>query len=318
MAIDNDISQEQEMLDSIVQEANNVLARMDAVKTRFEQAGDTIERLNTALAQARELVATTAGNVEDTVNSAMDNIRDRLEACSNKHSEFFEQINTWTQSLGEAQSNFDQSAQATQEALANSKSIAEQLLEKVQQTASDFQSTAQDCVNDATEHVSNLADRYASEAQPAMDEFDDFLDNLRQEAESFVDDAGSQLENLQNEADNVMHEQLINPVSEHVGDAIEFLGNLGSQGIDGAIQAILAQGREALEQGVNSAIDELLQAVGSGIDQVIESIHKSGDDNELMREALRPIFDVIEELIGPIEETMGNVNSIAGAVGYEA
>ena len=318
MAIDNDVSQEQEMLDSIVQEANNVLARMDAVKTRFEQAGDTIERLNSALAQARELVAATASNVEDTVNSTMDNIRDRLDACEGKHNDFFEQINTWTQALGEAQSNFDQSAQATQTALENSKSVAEQLLEKVQQTASDFQSTAQDCVSDTTEHASNLAQRFAAEAQPAMDEFDGFLDNLRQQAETFVTDTGNQLESLQNQADNTMHEQLINPVSEHVGDAIEFLGNLGSQGVDGAIQAILAQGRETLEQGVNGAIDELLQAVGSGIDQVIESIHKAGDDNELMREALRPIFDVIEELIGPIEETMGNVNSIAAAVGYDA
>jgi ABC-type transporter Mla subunit MlaD len=304
------------MLDSIVQEAQAVLARMDSVKSRFESASATVDKLTAALTQARELVATTATNVEDAVNGTLDNIREGLQTCDGKHQDFFDQLTQWTQSLTEAHGKFETSAQATQSAVDKSQTFAEQMLEKIRQTASGFADVGQECVHDFTDHASTLAQRFDAEAQPALSDFDDFLGNLQKDAETFVDDTGATLENLQNNADSLMHDQLITPIGDHVGTALDFLGTLGSDGVDAAITSLMSQGRGLVEDGIKSTIDDLLSSVGSGIDDVMDSIHTSGGENEVMREALRPIFDVIEELMGPIEETMGNVNSIAGAVGY--
>jgi hypothetical protein len=79
----------------------------------------------------------------------------------------------------------------------------------------------------------------------------------------------------------------------------------------------MSQGRGILEDGVKSVVSELTDAVGREIDAVTDAMHKAGGDNEAVREALKPVFDIIDGLISPLEETIGNVRSVASAVGVD-
>ena len=60
-----------------------------------------------------------------------------------------------------------------------------------------------------------------------------------------------------------------------------------------------------------------MDKVAQELDQVMDHIHQAGQQSALPREAMKPILDEIDGLLKPVEETIGNVKSIASAVGFD-
>lgn len=312
-----DTHAEQEALDAIVQEAHGVLARMDEIKQRFDSVGNRVDRLNGALEQSKSALAGAAKHLEDAVHHTVGNLGHLVGDCETKHHELFGKIGHWSSELKAAKDHFDQSAKHAQSAVDHSQTLSQQMLEQVKHTAHSFVDHAKERVNKLHEHVADLGKQFEAEAHPAMASFDEFLQHMREQSESFVNTAHGHVEQFQHQTDDFVHSELINPIAEHANEAAQFLANVGHADVAGAVTGLMSQGREALEEGVKSVIGDLTDAVGHGIDEVTDAIHKSGGDNQVIREALKPVFDVIDSLIGPVSETIGNVKSVASAVGCD-
>jgi hypothetical protein len=145
-----------------------------------------------------------------------------------------------------------------------------------------------------------------------MTGFDEFLSHMKEQSETFAHNAHDHVEQYQHQLDSAVHSDLINPMTEHAAQAAQFLAAVGHEDVAGAVTGLMSQGREVLENGVNSVVSDLTDAVGREIDAVTDAMHKSGGENEAVREALKPVFDVIDSLISPLEETIGNVASAVG------
>lgn len=314
---ETDTHAEQEALDAIVQEARSVLARMDEIKQRFDSVGNRVERLNSALEQSKSALANASKRLEDASYHTIDNLGELVGDSETAHHGLFGKIGHWSSELKGAKDHFEQSTKHAQTAVDHSQSLSQQMLEQVKHTAHSFADRAKGRVNKLQEHVSELSKQFEAEAQPAMTGFDEFLQHMREQSESFVNNAHDHVEQFQRQTDDFVHSELIDPISEHANEAAQFLANVGHADIAGAVTGLMSQGREALEDGVKSVIGDLTDTVGQGIDEVIDAIHKSGDDNQLVREALKPVFEIIDSLIGPVSETIGNVKSVASAVGCD-
>lgn len=312
-----DTHAEQEALDAIVREAHSVLARMDEIKQRFDSVGHRVDRLNGAIEQSKSALSGAAKHLEEAAHHTIDNLGHLAGECENKHHELFGKIDHWSSDLKAAKDHFEQSAKHAQSAVENSQSVSQQMLDQVKHTAHAFVDHAKERVNRLHEHVAGLGKQFEAEAHPAMTSFDEFLQHTREQSETFINNAHDHVEQFQQQTDDFVQSELINPIAEHASEATQFLANLGHADIAGAVTGLMSQGREALEDGVKSVIGDLTDAVGQGIDEVTDAIHKAGGDNQVVREALKPVFDIIDSLIGPVSETIGNVKSVASAVGCD-
>lgn len=312
-----DTHAESEAFDAIVQEAHSVLARMDEVKGRFDSVGQKVEHLNGAIEHSKNVMAAASKHLEEAVHHTVENIGQLVTASEAEHHEAFAKMDQWASSLKSAMEHFEQSAKQAQTAVDHSKTVSQQMLEQVKHTAHSFVDSAKERVHSLHDHVSDLGKQFEAQAHPAMTGFDEFLSHMREQSETFAHNAHDHVDQFQHQLDGFVHSDLINPISEHAAQAAQFLAAVGHEDVAGAVTGLMTQGREALEEGVKAVVSDLTDAVGREIDSVTDAMHKAGGDNEAVREALKPVFDVIDGLIAPLEETIGNVRSVASAVGVD-
>lgn len=313
----SDTQAEHDALESIVQEAHSLLARMDEVKQRFDTVGHRIERLNEGIEQSKSMLTDAAKHVEHAVHHTASNLNHLAHDCDTKYHELFGMIGSWCSEIKGTKDHFDQSAKQALAAVDHSHTVSQQMLDQVKHVAATFVDSSKERVHKLHDHVSNLSKQFEAEAHPAMTGFDEFLQHMREQSEIFANNTHGHVEKLHHQTDEHVHAELINPISEHTTHAAEFLANVGHADITGAVTHLMSQGREVVEDQIKSVIGDLTDAVGREIDSVSDAIHKSGGENQLVREALKPVFDVIDGLIAPIEDTIGNVRSVASAVGFD-
>jgi chromosome segregation ATPase len=312
-----DTHAESEGFDAIVQDARSVVAHMDEVKQRFDSVGHRVEQMEGAMEQSKNTIAAAVKELEDAVHHTVTNLAALVGDGDSKYHELFSKIESWTTELKSAREQFDQSSKHAQSAVDHSQTLSQQLLEQVKHTAHTFVESSKERVNDLHEHVTELGKQFEAQAHPAMTGFDEFLTHMREQSETYSHSAHDHVDQLQHQVDNFVHAELIAPVVEHANQAVQFLASVGHADVAGAVTTLMHQGREALEDGVKAVIGDLTDAVGHEIDTVTQAIHHAGGENEGVREALKPVFDLVDELIEPVEETIGNVKSIAAAVGVD-
>jgi ABC-type transporter Mla subunit MlaD len=251
------------------------------------------------------------------VHHIVSNLATLVGDAETKHHELFGKIEHWSSELRAATGQFDQSAKHAQTTVEHSQTLSQQLLEQVKHSAQTFVDSSKDRVHDLHDHVTELGKQFESQAHPAMTGFDEFLTHMREQSEAFSHTAHDHVEQFQHRVDGFVHSDLINPMTEHASQAVQFLASVGHDDVAGAVTGLMSQGRDALEHGVKAVISDLTDAVGHEIDTVAQAIHTAGGENQVMREALKPVFDLVDELLDPIEETLGNIKSIAAAVGVD-
>lgn len=312
-----DTHAESEEFNAIIQEAHSVLARMDEVKQRFDSVGHKVDQLNSAVEHSKSTLATAGKHLEDAVHHTVEHISQLANTCETEHHEAYSKMEHWASEIKSAMEHFEQSAKTTQTAVDHSKTVSQQMLEQVKHTAHSFVESAKDRVHNLHDHVVDLGKQFEAQAHPAMTGFDEFLAHMKEQSETFAHNAHDHVEQFQHQLDSVVHSDLINPMVEHANQAVQFLAAVGHEDVAGAVTGLMSQGREVLENGVNTVVSDLTDAVGREIDAVTDAMHKAGGGNEAVREALKPVFDVIDGLISPLEETIGNVRSVASAVGVD-
>lgn len=312
-----DTHAESEEFNAIIQEARSVLARMDEVKQRFDSVGHKVEQLNGAVEHSKSVLTTASKHLEDAVHHSIEHIEELINACETHHHEIFAKMDHWVVDIKTAGEHFEQSAKHAQTAVDHSKTVSQQMLEQVKHTAHSFVDGAKERVHNLHDHVVDLGKQFESQAHPAMTGFDEFLSHMKEQSETFSHNAHDHVEQFQHQLDSTVHSDLINPMTEHAAQAVQFLAAVGHEDVAGAVTGLMSHGRDLLESGVNSVVSDLTDAVGREMDAVTDAMHKAGGENEAVREALKPVFDVIDSLISPLEETIGNVRSVASAVGVD-
>ncbi len=312
-----DTHAESEGFDAIVQDARSVVAHMDEVKQRFDSVGHRVEQLDGALQQSQASIAAAVKELEDAVHHTVSNLVSLVGDSDGKYHELFGRIDSWAAELKAAKEQFDQSAKHAQATVEHSQTLSQQLLEQVKHSAQTFVESSKDRVNDLHEHVTELGKQFESQAHPAMTNFDEFLSHMQQQSEAYSHSAHDHVDQLQHQVDGFVHSDLLQPVTEHATQAVQFLSHVGHEDVAGAVTSMMSQGREALEEGVKAVVSDLADAVGHEIDTVSQALHNAGGENQGVREALKPAFDLVEELLEPVEQTIGNVKSIAAAVGVD-
>lgn len=312
-----DTHAESEGFNAIVQDARSVVAHMDEVKQRFESVGHKVEQLDGTLEQSKTTIAAAVKELEDAIHHTVSNLTALVGDGDSKYHELFSKIESWSTGLKAAREQFDQSAKLAQTTVEHSQTLSQQLLEQVKHTAQTFVESSKDRVHDLHDHVTELGKQFEAQAHPAMTGFDEFLSHMREQSETYSHSAHDHVEQFQHQVDAFVHADLINPITEHATQAVQFLASVGHEDVAGAVTGLMSQGREALEDGVKAVITDLTSAVGHEIDTVTQAIHHAGGENEGVREALKPVFDLVDDLLQPVEETIGNIKSVAAAVGVD-
>ncbi len=312
-----DTHAESEGFDAIVQDARSVVAHMDEVKQRFDSVGHRVEQLDGALEHSKSSIAAAVKELEDAVHHTVSNLTALVGEGDSRYHELFGKIDGWSAGLKAAREQFDQSAKHAQSTVDHSQTLSQQLMEQVKQSAHTFVDSTKDRVHDLHDHVTELGKQFEAQAHPAMTGFDEFLSHMREQSEAYIHTAHDHVEQYQHQVDSFVHSDLINPITEQANQAVQFLTHVGHEDVAGAVTGLMSQGREALEEGVKAVISDLTDAVGRDIDAVTQALHNAGGENQGVRDALKPAFDLVEELLEPVEETIGNVKSIAAAVGVD-
>jgi methyl-accepting chemotaxis protein len=117
--------------------------------------------------------------------------------------------------------------------------------------------------------------------------------------------------------DDHMQQSLFQPLHGHLEETAQKLQQIASGDVDGKLHDVMQQTREQLEAHAKQVISNLVDKIAQELDQVSDHIHPAGQGSAIPREAMKPLIDGVEQLIKPVEETIGNVKSVAAAVGFD-
>lgn len=310
-----DTQAESEAFDAIVREAHNLLARMDEVKQRFDNVRRRIEMAGGAVTQSRGVLSTAVQGLQSAIHQTTTQMAALIGFCATEHQDIFVRLEDWTQLTGSAIAQLEKTANQALGAVDQSQQVAQTVFDQVAQTSRSFIESAKAQVSNLQVHVTELGEQFHAKAQPAMASFDEFLGSMIDQSDAYSHQVHGQVTQLQQQLETFVEAELLAPLTEHSAHANRFLADLGQVDVAGAVNLLMETGREALEEGVKGAIREVTDVVGDGIDAVIDALNEAGTDNELVREALEPVIEMVRSAIAPVEETIGNVRSIAAVVG---
>ena len=316
--MDIDVHSYQEELDTIVNEAKAVIARMDEMKHRFDA------------------VAAAVDTVEHSVQKLKTDVDAHVAATAQREEAFYahagERIHQWdaqvagayqkaVADLGEkikaAHELFLQKAGTAYEAVDKSHGIVQQLGELVKSTDHDVMDGVRNSIHAVQDDHAQFKQQFDGTTQPSLHVLDDLLNHTLQQGESFTNETHDHIEQIKQQTDEHMQQDLFQPLQMHLGETAQKVGQIASADVDAKLHDVLAQSRDQLEQHAKQVIANLVDKVASELDQVSDHIHQAGQSSAIPREAMKPIIDGIEQLIKPVEETIGNVKSVAAAVGFD-
>jgi ABC-type transporter Mla subunit MlaD len=316
--MDIDVHSYQEELDTIVNDAKAVLARMDEMKHRFDAVAAKVD-------EVEHLFGTVKTEIDQHVNATASNIETWFQHAQERIGQFDTQVTqAYQQAMADlvskiaaAEQLFGEKAGSAYQAVDKSHSIVQQLGELVKSTDHEVADGVRTGIHTVQDDIAQLKQQFDGTTHPSMTTLDDLLGHTQQQAEAYTHETHDHLEQLKQETDDHIQQNLFQPMQMHLGETAQKLGQIATGDVDGKLHEVMQQARENLEAHAKQVISNLVDKVAAELDQVSDHIHQAGQSSAIPREAMKPIIDGIEQLLKPVEETIGNVKSVAAAVGFD-
>ena len=316
--MDIDVHSYQEELDTIVNDARAVLARMDEMKHRFDAVAAKVDQVEHLLTNVKteidQHVTETSSHVEAFVHEAQDKIGQFAAQIIQPHQQAVTDLST---KMGAAQETFNQKATAAYEAIDKSHTVLQQLGELVKNTDHDVLDGVRGGIHTLQDDAAQLRQQFDGTTHPALATLSDLLEHTQQTAETFAHETHDHIEQLRQSTDDHMQQELFQPLQLHLGETAQKIAQIAQGDVDAKLHEVMQHTRDQLEAQAKQVISNLVDKIAQELDQVSDHIHKAGQSSAIPREAMKPIIDGIEQLIKPVEETIGNVKSVAAAVGFD-
>ena len=316
--MDIDVHSYQEELDTIVADARAVLARMDEMKHRMDATAMRVDHVEHALTSFKtdvdHQVQAIATDVETFHTQAMEKIG---QFDSQVTEPFTQAVTELMAKITAAEATFQQKSAEAFDAVDKSHTIVQQLGDLVKSTDHEVMDGVRNGIHALADDHAQLKQQFDGTTHPSLATLDDVLTHAQQTSETFMHETGEHLDQLRQQADEHIQQDLFQPMHLHLGETAQKLADIASGDVDHKLQEVMQHAREQLEAQAKQVISNLVDKVAAELDQVSDHIHKAGQGSAIPREAMKPIIDGIEQLIKPVEETIGNVKSIASAVGFD-
>jgi len=316
--MDIDVHSYQEELDTIVGDARAVLARMDEMKHRMDATAMRVDAIEHSLTSFKtdveQRVQATASDVETFHTHAMEQIG---QFDSQVTEPFTKSINDLLAKITTAEATFTQKSGEAFTAIDQSHSVVQQLGDLVKSTDHDVMDGVRNGIHALADDHAQLKQQFDGTTHPSLATLDDVLTHAQQTSETFMHETHDHLDQLRQQTDEHIQQELFQPMHLHLGETAQKLTEIASGDVDAKLHDVMEHTRQQLEDHAKQVISNLVDKVAQELDQVSDHIHKAGQGSAIPREAMKPLIDGIEQLIKPVEETIGNVKSIASAVGFD-
>lgn len=211
----------------------------------------------------------------------------------------------WKEIVDELSNSADEMDEVVEEAVSNFKSHAGDV--------ENAQRKVQDHSTKTSDWAGRLKNGLASEGlayREGIEEFQKIADEVDSAVKQSIETLGSEIEaNL--ETIRSVAEQGASEVETLVTSFEDRLTDLHldvlTKGIDDI--ANLAQGD--IEETLRSMLDEVKQAVADALQQILDLYAEADEENSLIREALEPLLDEIEEVFNPVEAMIEPIKQVA-------
>ncbi|HSV17584.1 MAG TPA: hypothetical protein VLR71_04180 [Casimicrobiaceae bacterium] len=316
--MDIDVHSYQEELDAIVNDAKAVLARMDEMKNRYDAVAAKVDHcehlMNDMKTDIDQHVATTAGNVETFFQEASEKIGQFDAQIGEPIQHAMDQMASL---LNQAEEHFNDKITVVFHAMDQSHTVLQQHGELVKSSDHEVADGIRNGLHTMQDNVAHFKQEFDGTTHPALATLSDALEHAQQTAETFTHETNDHLNQLMHATDEHMQQALFQPLHGHLEETAQKLAQIASGDVDAKLHDVMQQTREQLEAHAKQVISNLVDKVAQELDQVSDHIHKAGQGSAIPREAMKPLIDGVEQLIKPVEETIGNVKSVAAAVGFD-
>jgi len=316
--MDIDVHSYQEELDQIVSDARTVLTRMDEMKHRMDAVATQVDQVEHALTNMKNEVDAhvtgTGGEVEAFFQRAMETIGgfDAQATQAYQHA-----VDDLLQKLAAVEATFTAKSNEAYQAVDKSHGVVQQLGELVKNTDHEVMDGVRNGVHALNDDVAQFRQQFDGTTHPSLATLDDHLAQTQQQAEQFSHEAHDHIAQAKQQVDDHIQSELFQPMQAHLGETVQKLSEIATGDVDAKLHDVMEHSREQLEQQAKQVIANLVDKVAKELDMVSDHIHQAGQNNAIPREAMKPIIDGVEALIKPVQETIGNVKSVAAAIGFD-
>jgi len=216
----------------------------------------------------------------------------------------------------ELEQQFTQKSGETYAQIDKSHGVLQHLDEVVKGLHQDTHGTISTAIAQVKDNVSHFAQSFDGTTHPSMTAFDEWLQHTKEQAESHANEHHDHLETLKQQTEEHL-QHLYDPVHTHVQATGEKLQHIQANQVDVHIAQMIHHGRDKIEAECKHTINDVCHEVKTKIDEIIDHMHKATEHSMIPREAMKPLIDTVEQLVKPVEETIGNVKSVAAAVGFD-
>ena len=316
--MDIDVHSYQEELDTIVAEANAVLGRMNEINDRYHAVQALVDALEKDFGEAKTMidqkVAEYSGEIETFCRNAE-------SVLGNFDHEIADAFNTAANGLmskvTELEQHFTQQTTATYAQIDKSHGILQHLGELVKNAQQESHTSIATAIAQVKDNASHFGQEFDGTTHPSMTAFDEWLQHAKEQGEAHANEHHDQMEQVKQQTDEHLQQHLYEPVHTHVQETHDLFEQIQGAVLDAHIQQMIHHGRDKIETECKHTINDVCQKVKQKVDEIIDHMHKATDGSAVPREAMKPLIDGIEGLIKPVEETIGNVKSVAAAVGFD-
>lgn len=316
--MDIDVHSYQEELDQIVNDAKAVLTRMDEMKHRMDAVATRVDHLEHAIGDLKTNIDHHVTESAQAIETFHAHGMDRIGQFDAQVTHAYQQaVNDLLAKITAVEQAFTEKSNAVYHAVDNSHTIVQQLGEHVKSADHDVAEGVRTGIHTLTDNIGNFKQQFDGTTHPALAQLDDHLAQMQSQAEQYAHETHDHIAQVKQQTDEHIQNDLFQPMQLHLGETAQKLGQIATGDIDGQLHDVMDKTREDLEAKAKQVITTLVDKVAQELDQVSDHIHQAGQNNAIPREAMKPIIDGVEALLKPVEETIGNVKSVAAAVGFD-
>jgi DNA anti-recombination protein RmuC len=316
--MDIDVHSYQEELDQIVADARAVLTRMDEMKHRMDAVAARVDHAEHSIGNLKSEIDTEVNASAQQIAALHQLYTDKYNAFGGEVSEPAQRaINDLLQKIAAAEAAFTAKSGEAYQAVDKSHGVVQQLGELVKSTDHDVMDGVRTGVHALNDDIAQFKQQFDGTTHPSLATLDDHFAQTQQQAEQFAHETHDQIAQVKQQVDEHIQSELFQPMQSHLSETAQKLSAIASGDVDAKLHDVMDHAREQLEQQAKQVIGNLVDKVAKELDTVADHIHQAGQGNAIPREAMKPIIDGVESLIKPVQETIGNVKSVAAAVGFD-
>ncbi|MBR9910605.1 MAG: hypothetical protein GYB33_09670 [Gammaproteobacteria bacterium] len=263
-------------------EASQVLLRAKMfVHARESEAEQGLNRLSSAVERVQaDAVAELASNIEDTSSSVRDLSNELIVAI-----------------------------ESVREMSAAKRTELENHFDQLKQTKVQFE----DAVSQSSETCTGIAsviEGYANQSLALVGEMESLSTEITRQVKE-------QLDAINEEAQQFIDAELIEHADQRIREITEAVQTLITVDLVKALQEGGSEFQTLVQDSLMEKFRQLLDELSAVVDEVIESLHAATSNSTAEREALSALIDQIEQLSGPLTNSLDTVRDIASAVGID-